>query len=293
MILLYHNLVPDNSMHGFANQGLTLFESDFRRQIKCLNKVYEILSLEEYLYYLGMNGKPKKNTIAITFDDGTYLTYKSLNIILKEFNISATIFITTSQIDDGPLIYGAHLNALCYEKIYDQIELDGVEYSLSNLDNQIKSKAQIIKIVKDREYDQDLLSELYERYPIPKQIKYYYKGMTSDQIIEAANSSIVSIGSHSVNHFELENLSLEKQKSEIFFSKEILENITNNEIKIFAYPSGSYNIDTLNLVKEAGYNNALAVKPKSRSNYSLYEIPRTGIYSKSLSKLFSKLIFRL
>lgn len=100
MILLYHNLVPDDAKHGFANQSsVCLFKSQFKKQVEMLSKFYKIIPLFDYLEYYNENNTAQKNTISITFDDGTYLTYECLKDILQEINLSATIFVSTCQID--------------------------------------------------------------------------------------------------------------------------------------------------------------------------------------------------
>ena len=57
----------------------------------------------------------------------------------------------------------------------------------------------------------------------------------------------------------------------------------------FAYPNGSYNEQTISLVEEAGYSSAFAVKPKQIKHSFKYQIPRVGIYSKSILKLIVNL----
>jgi peptidoglycan/xylan/chitin deacetylase (PgdA/CDA1 family) len=290
MILLYHNLVPDNSKHGFKNHSLTLFESDFRKHVSYLNKIYDIIPLKNYLEYLTKNGRPKKRSVSITFDDGTYLTYECLSRVLLKTEINVTVFVSTCQIDKGPLIYGAHLNALCGDDIYHQLEFDGSTFSLNGNSNKIKSKLQIAQIIRDKNYDKGLLSDLYSRYPIPDSIIHFYEGMSSDQLAESSSNNNISIGSHSVNHFELDNLTIEEQEEELYSSKKTLEKITKEEIDTFAYPSGRYNLDTIKLLEKYRYNYALAVNPYKVDTRINYEIPRVGIYSKSILKLIAKLM---
>ena len=289
MILLYHNLVPDGSRHGYNNQSLTLFESDFRRQVQLLSKIFDIIPLEEYFSNLINFKKPKPKTISITFDDGTFYTYDCLKRVTEEINFNATIFISTCQIDDGPLIYGSYLNALCYEGIYNSIDLNGELFSLSDTNSQNQSKRKIIKLIKNSNYNIDMISKLMKKYPISNYVHNFYRGMSSDQIVEAFEQGNIQIGSHSVNHYDLEALNEESQRSEIFESKLKLEKIIKGKIMYFAYPNGSYNEQTISLVKEAGYSSAFAVKPKQIKHSFKYQIPRVGIYSKSILKLIVNL----
>ena len=117
--------------------------------------------------------------------------------------------------------------------------------------------------------------------------------MSSAQIRDAMNGDYIKIGSHSVNHFDLGELTENTQKKEIINSKNKLESISKKEIKFFAYPSGSYNLATLNIIEEAGYSHAFAVKSKNLKSKMKFEFPRVGIYSPSITKLFLKLILNI
>ena len=291
MILLYHNIVPDDAKHGFANQSsVCLFKSQFKKQIKALSKFYKILSLSEYLDYYDLKNSAPKNTISISFDDGTYLTYECLKDILQELNLSATIFVSTCQIDEGDLIIGVYLNALCYEQIYDQIKINGFRLSLKTKKEQIESRKFLANLIKKSIFDKDLISKLRTRYPIPSFIKDYYRGMSGEQIKDAMSENYIQIGSHSVNHFDLHLLSENNQERELINSKNTLESISKKDIKFFAYPSGSYNLATLDILEKAGYSHAFAVKSKEIKSNVKFEFPRVGIYSPSITKLFLKLI---
>lgn len=62
-----------------------------------------------------------------------------------------------------------------------------------------------------------------------------------------------SIGSHSVNHYDLSTLNTKQQEKELRKSKEILEEKLDTSIKAFCFPYGSYNKTTLALLPESGY----------------------------------------
>lgn len=80
-----------------------------------------------------------------------------------------------------------------------------------------------------------------------------------DQIKELSSAGI-EIGSHTVNHKGLDKLSIEDQRYEIFQSKKDIEEHLGKTISSFCYPSGKYNQNTEQLVKEAGYENAVTTK---------------------------------
>jgi peptidoglycan/xylan/chitin deacetylase (PgdA/CDA1 family) len=64
------------------------------------------------------------------------------------------------------------------------------------------------------------------------------------------------IGSHTLTHRDLAQLSTEEAKDEIFRSRQILENLLHYPVTTFSYPFGVVNEQTKHLVSEAGYEGA-------------------------------------
>ncbi len=85
----------------------------------------------------------------------------------------------------------------------------------------------------------------------------------------------IDIEDHTLTHKELSTLNYDEQLKEVKESKIKLENITGKKINFIAYPSGSYNDETLKAVKEAGYSMAFTVKKgQAHKGDSQYEINR-------------------
>jgi peptidoglycan/xylan/chitin deacetylase (PgdA/CDA1 family) len=67
------------------------------------------------------------------------------------------------------------------------------------------------------------------------------------------------IGSHSATHVNLQNVALPIKQQEILTSKKTLERIFGRRVHWFAYPKGSYDIASMQLVKQAGYTHAFSM----------------------------------
>lgn len=81
--------------------------------------------------------------------------------------------------------------------------------------------------------------------------------MTIDQLQTLAETDLVCIGSHSVDHINLAKQKLAGIRYQIMESKKALENILKREVKYFAYPYGQlncYNNETGKCLKESGFN---------------------------------------
>lgn len=83
--------------------------------------------------------------------------------------------------------------------------------------------------------------------------------LTSDQLNVLAKSSLVEIGSHSVNHYHLSLIPLYQAVYEIGHSKQVLEASLGKKVEHFAYPYGSYNELIKKLAEDAGFKTAVTI----------------------------------
>lgn len=107
--------------------------------------------------------------------------------------------------------------------------------------------------------------------------------MFSFQVQEIAKSPLVEIGAHTVNHVWLKGSSRQTAQHQIEQSKKDLEDIIKAPVYSFAYPFGVFDEQAIDLVKSAGYTNAVSTVPgvehTNNSQYFLYRLRpgyRTG-----------------
>lgn len=99
--------------------------------------------------------------------------------------------------------------------------------------------------------------------------------MLPSQVKEMSDYGI-DIEDHTLTHRDLATLNYDEQLKEVKESKIKLENIIGKKINFIAYPSGSYNEDTLKAVEESGYIMAVTVKKgqahKSDNRYKINRV---------------------
>ncbi len=99
--------------------------------------------------------------------------------------------------------------------------------------------------------------------------------MTWEQI-ELLRDSGMEIGSHTINHFDLTGLDLATAHDEIATSRQLLAERLEVPVVSFSYPVGSYTTALADMVRSAGYTNAVIVLPGNRITH-MYEIPRRRV----------------
>jgi peptidoglycan/xylan/chitin deacetylase (PgdA/CDA1 family) len=78
--------------------------------------------------------------------------------------------------------------------------------------------------------------------------------LTPEQIKEIAQSGLVEIGSHSVNHPMLARLLPENIFKELADSKAYLERLLHEDITLICYPYGNYDTEVEKIAQRAGYS---------------------------------------
>lgn len=95
-----------------------------------------------------------------------------------------------------------------------------------------------------------------------------------EQLMEMQAGGFVA-GSHTRHHVYLPDAAVDKQREEIFQSKELLEKRLGEPVLYFAYPSGGFSDEIKDMVREAGYRGACATnRGYARFNEDVYELKR-------------------
>ncbi len=96
-----------------------------------------------------------------------------------------------------------------------------------------------------------------------------------DQVKMLDRSGLIEIGAHTIDHVALAGESEESQWHEINDVKVALQTTLGHPITTFAYPYGSFNNTTLQLVQKAGYSSAVSTTPGiDQSLGTIYKLER-------------------
>lgn len=291
MILLYHLIFPDDTPADVWNAGLIIRFSEFQRQIHFLRKHYLIVTLEEYILARRGNIPSGKKPVAITFDDGYRNVFDLVTPFFEKESIPMTIFTNTGHLTNGELLWFVYINALCSERCYEKILINGNEHSLTTKKSSLNAWKELIMLARLSGNPIRFSRTLSQKYPLPQSVFRKYEGVTKEQLISIRQSKWIEIGGHTSNHPFLDQIAPSEQKDAIIENKHLLESMTQKQIHFFAYPGGSYTRESIEIVMQSGFRAAFAVRSRNLSEESKYEIPRIDIYSPNLGKFVIKLSF--
>ena len=112
---------------------------------------------------------------------------------------------------------------------------------------------------------------------------------------EISQSGLVEIGAHTMNHIYLEGLPKKRVETEIIESKKYLEKVLGIPIVSFAYPYGAFDNQSIQIVKDTGFTNAVTTISGNLvmdiNRFFLYRIRPGGLIGESLLKLLEERIF--
>lgn len=105
-------------------------------------------------------------------------------------------------------------------------------------------------------------------------------------------AGLVDIGSHSMMHRKLPELSSEQAMDELRGSKRLLEEVLGRQVTAFAYPHGRYDTGMIGLIEAAGYRYAYTTDGQRdvEGGSDRFSIPRKYItYHDTLESFAAKL----
>ncbi len=87
------------------------------------------------------------------------------------------------------------------------------------------------------------------------------------------------VGSHTLDHVHLPELSLEAAREQLIRSRLVLSEMLGAEVTAFCYPYGDFEPEHQRLAQEAGYTNATTTaRGLAEISDDFYALPRVGIW---------------
>ncbi len=241
VIFALHRVVPDRGGPRIAANASLEVTPDFLEQVidSVIEWGYEIISLDQ-LHQRLLNGTGRRFA-CFTFDDGYVDTYQNVYPIFRQRGLPFTVYITTSYIDKNMVLWHHMLETLLLEREEIQFSWGGRHQVFRAADANEKEmlnarlSAKIIGL-SPAEYPR-FVEALFERNDVcPEQ--FFDRTMSWEQVEALARDPLVTIGAHTVNHFNLARLPADKARWEIAESKCLLEDHIDGPVAHFAYPYG-------------------------------------------------------
>lgn len=265
--VMYHGIVEEDSNY-FSPRHLQ--KDQFEKHLRYYKKNFDIVTVEEAFEIVKNKTPLKRNTLAITFDDGFKNNLDTAVPLLEKYNVPATIFVSSLCLnDDNNILWSEYIAAMNYFYKEEEIKIGNHSFRNSyDSENQI-SLVDFIKFSSCEERD-SVLKKLESDYNLKDKlnsIPYEVWGlMTGLELVEVEKSNSVRIESHGHLHYNLGFIPLEDAINDLKKSKDLLEEVLKKEVNMLAYPDGSYSDKVKDAASELGFKSQYAVTYKEQSD---------------------------
>jgi peptidoglycan/xylan/chitin deacetylase (PgdA/CDA1 family) len=265
LILGYHRIAAD----PWDPLDLAVSPENFAGHLEAIRDRAETCRLRDLGKGL-REGRLPHRKLALTLDDGYEDGLSQVRPLLERFGMRATVFVATGAREEG--FWWDELATLLAPpgplppRLV--LSLAGVtrELSCEGCDDP-RARARLTSTIAglimrlgpgER---RRALDGLWESVGTRSEPTGPHRRLSDGEIVRLAEGGVVEIGSHTVSHPFLGELSPEEQAVELVESKKELEGLLGEPVISLAYPNGSWSADTRRLAREAGYLQACTSEP--------------------------------
>lgn len=281
-VLLFHGVTEIEEMGCRNSNKKHLHALEFKKILTFLQSVDANFMLMSDLERAINSGKPLNKVACITFDDGFRNNLHTAIPILKDFDATATIYVTTDFIELNLMSWIDRVEYAVEKTNLKLLEIDNHQFPLNSIEEKIQCLKDIRKIFKQNKIEKNFLASEIQNKLINKEV--YSNESDLDQklnwseVKQIENMENFEIGAHTISHPSLSHLEVDDQYSEIYESLKIISQKTGSKINLFAYPEGTqndFNQITIQVLKELGIKSSPSAVPFNIKGVDeLYSIPR-------------------
>lgn len=246
----------------------------FYEQIAYLEKNYNIIKMEELIEAIDNDTELPPNACLLTFDDGYIDHYTNVFPFLERKKLQGSFFVPVKTVTENSVldvnkihfILAATPNKdLIIQQIFQQLDNYRTGHNLQSNDFYFKKLAVasrfdppeviFIKRMLQVELPEDIRNAitdtLFCKFVSADEKAFSKELYMSTEQLKCMQRNGMHIGGHGNDHYWLGSLSKELQYIDLYESAKFVQSIGENENSwTMCYPYGSYNDDTLSLLRD-------------------------------------------
>jgi peptidoglycan/xylan/chitin deacetylase (PgdA/CDA1 family) len=249
-ILCYHGIRPRTDPRVPFND-LHVHPEAFDAHCRLIATACNPISLEDFREIVAGRRVLPPRPVIVTFDDGYRSVLEYGLPSLKRYQIPAAVFVCAE-----PVLRSHHF-------WFDSLGRQQDEAAVL--------QAATVPYQEWRRRKESLVTACLEDET--------HRPMTVSELRQLAGSPLVEIGGHTVSHPALARASVDEQRCEIAGCRAALQEAIGKPVNAFAYPFGQigihYTAETVQVVRDAGFDMAFTTEPSFVSNHEdQFGIPR-------------------
>jgi peptidoglycan/xylan/chitin deacetylase (PgdA/CDA1 family) len=295
----FHRVLPADRLRVYPMPGLAVTPEQLEAILGQLAQHFSCMPLLDGFRSWQAGKVTDRPPLGITFDDGALDNYEHALPVLDRLSLKASFYIPVGNVDDGQAPWHDRLGfALLrsvaairktpdvdFDRLLAPFSCSAAAFDAVLPDEAVRLAGQGVLAAKRLSAEQRsagllALETALGGYQVPD----WAGMMTWDQLRELQKKGH-EVGSHSVTHPLLPDLSTTELREEIAGSRSRLQSMTGGEVASFCYPNGSYDARCLEAVRDAGYLCAVTTEWGLNRAGSPYELKRCDMdYSRLQSR---------
>ncbi len=302
VILMYHRIASVD----IDPWGMCVSEENFSEHLEVLRERGNPIPLSD-MVAAHQTGSLPDRAIALTFDDGYVDNFTTAFPLLTEKSVPATIYMTSCHIDSESNFWWDQLESIFLRpsRLPSRLSLkagsqhfewdlrEATEYSPEQFELDRETIAWTANPGTRMALFYEVWKTLWPLQPQQRDFALEYlkqwagieatsctsrRCVNSRELRTLGESSWIDIGAHSSHHSLLPAHSEGWQRAEIRDCKDRLEKVLRKTVTSFAYPYGEYTDETIQIVRESGFESAVTVQPRPlHTGFDPMRLPRYGI----------------
>lgn len=287
-VLTFHGLRRDDTEAGTLDSSLHETVKTFRDVCAHLARHYEVVSLERSVALAGKAGGDDRPRVAITFDDGYCSNLKLALPVLREFDLPATVFVSSGFVM-GELLWFQKLDLAMQRAEGERLTLTiggaFYDWSLKSKSQRQQALAELLAALKRLPWSELNLSVekilCLLAVDVSRQWPEELRPLTVEELRELAVDGRVEIGGHTHRHPVLGKCTDEEAREEIVSGAAHLGEMLGRPPRWFAYPNGGPgDFDarkSAEWLKQAGFEGAFSmINGRVSPGAGRWALPRYG-----------------
>lgn len=235
-MLCYHAVRTDDAAEGsMAFEGLHVRASELDAHCRLIRETCDPIRLSDWL---AAGGALPPRPVLVTFDDGYRSVFTLAKPTLERYEIPVVVFVTTRPAIERQRFW--------YDRMAAELGESAVEDAKSCSHDEWSRRLGALPA-----------GTLADGDP--------HAPMTVEELRSLAQHPLFELGGHTSTHPILARAGTDVQRREIKGNRQELESVTGVTARAFAYPNGrpgiDYSEESIQLVKEAGYEVAFSTRP--------------------------------
>jgi len=287
MVLRYHSVNDAPGWAGdYIQRSLTVAPAVFDRQMCFLKERFTVVGIDEIAERIEAGSRVDRRMAAVTFDDGYEDNYRNALPILRKHGLTAAFYVTSGAVGDADVLWTVRLRLAVRRCSLDALSIQAVGgrpldvSSDEAKESAIKLLTGIVKRSRPAEADA-VLAQVIEACGA-EHARPDRRVIMDEREIREMRGAGMTVGAHTVNHYNLTCLEPDDVAREIRESRAFLEDVVGESVVHMAYPDGRtgrhFDGGVARAAKEQGLRSAVtSIAGPASSAYSVFSIPRLGV----------------